>query len=77
MPRIARPTAPLLDLEAERLDVVVLALVIGLLARVFDYDYEYDDEDDMKIAPSGKEIPDGLAQAVASDVEGALLDFVA
>jgi hypothetical protein len=76
MPRIARPTAPLLDLEAERL-VVVLALVIGLLARVFDYDYEDDDEDDMKIAPSGKEIQDGLAQAVASDVEGALLDFVA
>jgi len=32
--------------------VVVLALVIGLLARVFDYDYEDDDEDDMKIAPS-------------------------
>jgi hypothetical protein len=34
--------------------VVVLALVIGLLARVFDYDYEDDDEDDMKIALSTK-----------------------
>ena len=32
--------------------VVVLALVIGLLARVFDCDYE--DDDDMKIAPSTK-----------------------
>jgi len=34
--------------------VVALALVIGLLPRVFDYDYEDDDEDDMKIAPSTK-----------------------
>jgi len=33
---------------------IVLALVIRLLARVFDYDYEDDDEDDMKIAPSTK-----------------------
>ena len=62
---------------ADGILVLVLALVIGLLARVFDYDYEDDDEDDMKIAPSGKEIQDGLAQAVAGDVEGALLDFVA
>ncbi len=34
-----------------------------------EYECEDDDEDDMKIAPSGKEIQDELAQAVASAIK--------
>ena len=32
--------------------LVVLVLVIGLFARVFDYDYDDEDDDDSRTAPS-------------------------